>query len=84
MALDLKGRLCSYSSRIRTNGHDQGFGSGARPVGESVDGIMEIIESGYSGKTDSGTFWHGNYGNGIQEHLRSSCDFKKYFNFSFF
>ena len=43
------------------------FGSGSRPVGESVDGVMEIIESGYDGKTESGTFWHGNYGNGILE-----------------
>ena len=35
------------------------MGSGSRPVSESVDGLMEIIESGYEGKTESGTFWHG-------------------------
>ena len=28
------------------------------------------------GKTDSGTFWHGNYGNGIQE-IKRACDLTK-------
>ena len=69
LALDLKGTSSVqllHPGFVRTD-MTKDFGSGARPVGESVDGIMEIIESGYGGKTDSGTFWHGNYGNGIQE-----------------
>ena len=49
LALDLKGTSSVqllHPGFVRTD-MTKDFGSGARPVGESVDGIMEIIESGY-------------------------------------
>lgn len=39
--------------------------SSKRSTKDSVCGLLDIIESGFARKTASGTFWHGNYGEGI-------------------
>eukprot|EP00940_MAST-03C_sp_MAST-3C-sp2_P000680 g680.t1 len=43
------------------------YGPGPRDVRDSVRGLLDIIESGYARKTPTGTFWHGNYGEGPEE-----------------